>query len=289
MGSHAARRIREFQILGEIMISAPFSKDEYNCLKPDLSGPEAMWDRIESERMLKTHEDNATNTRNRFLDNKDLRQSIEDEILEKKQVESDDITALRETVEALRNLKFKQKSYGKEYGKAFYIDLMSGIRDKYCSFDIERFKKDFSQAFPSVRLTDQEKSHRKSEREAEKQRNKIDHDYDWKQHFKIVPNSWRGMSIKNIGKDSMAERICRKFIQEWTERQSKFIRAVTITGILIDSLPDMPKELWTRMWKKFDLDKIKRAEIFSYTLFKQEKAALKPAPESIPATFHEAN
>lgn len=271
------------------MISAPFSKDEYNCLLPDLSGPEAMWDRIESERLLKTHEDNATNTRNRFLDNKDLRQSIEDEILEEKKVKTDDVDALRETVEALRNLKFKQKSYGKYYGKEFYRDLMEGIRDKYCSFDIERFKKDFAQAFPSVNLTDQEKLHRKSERKAEKQRNKIDHDYDWKQHFKIVPNSWRGMSVKNIGKDSMAERICREFIKDWTERQTRFVRAVTITGVLIDSMPDKSKELWERIWRKFDLDKIKGAEIFSYTLFKQERATSKPAPELIPATFHEAN
>lgn len=274
------------------MIHPAFSDStDYNCLNPDLSGPKAMWEHREIERLVAGHEEDARKSKKQLLPTKEIRQLIEDEILEAKEQEKeiDAIAELQRVFNELQVIVNLRKRYGKSYQPALYRNLIGVIRAMYSAFDIDKFKKDFNKAYPSNRLSDDEKNYRKSVKDAEKARNDLEENYDWTQHFKMVPNTWRGSSKGTVGENEMAGKICRKFIDDWTERQGKFMYAVTINGVLIESLPPDKIKLWGEAWKMFGLDKIKRHEIFCYTLHGQGRAQAEPAPESIPREFHKVD
>lgn len=277
------------------MKSVPWNPSEYHCLTPDLAGPSAMQDRLESQIRLRGLLDSVARLTASGPSGVSLRDEIESRILMKVQEnQSNDSRQLmmRNAVERYRSERKKILQVPGVLGDAGLKVAVQAVCDAYFAFNIEKWRADFDAVY--AKELAENSVFRELER-ANEQIEEIRANDRWKvgiarRFFNggAVPAMWRDFRADLMGEVQMAETITKLFLKEWRARAPYFLEPVTVTGVLIRSLPDCLRETWLKLYQRLGLGDIPKRVTYEPLVSKLPTDDV-PGQSTLPGKFSRAS
>jgi len=249
-----------------------FDRDDYNPLSPDLSGPLAMLKRQSMEVEIAAMESEIHRVLKSPPSGMSLFSLIENfivEILKDCPSNADErIAHIHMTCKDLQESFHKSQLYGMDVSRRDIHFYCTRLIFSYCVFDIDRFEEDFRQLFDK-----DVKSGGSSVEELKANvltmYKKATHEFTpakCRKYFRLgrVPKTWRGYSCESVGEIELTERIMRDFLKDYRYRSQQFDIPVTVTGVAIHTLNAKYRSVWSKLYKKMGLDKLKKKPVFQW-------------------------